>query len=279
MSGSRKVIDQRIWAPSHPDAEWLDQIQSAVETWRKAPLHEPTSSLTGGGVIRAFEEAFSHHVGGRPSLLVPSATYGLRLALETLGVGAGDEVIVPAVDWTATQQAVRSLGATPVFTGVEPDTVTIAPGGVAGLINERTKAVVACHYNGSVADVAQVREAVGGLPIVEDSAAALDATLNGQPVGTLGDIAVFSFGPGKHLDLGEGGMVVSANAMLHERALALSAHPTRLTLSGIDLPADLAGLMMRGNSLTALLGWHVLDKAYLAPGPDHGDSQPEVESL
>lgn len=266
MFGSHDAIDQHTWAPSHPDAGWLDQIQAAAEAWRSAPVHEPTSSLTGGGVIRAFEEAFSRHVGSRESLLVPSATYGLRLALETLGVGAG-EVIVPAVDWTATQQAVRSLGATPVLADVEPDTLTIRPGGIASLINERTKAVVACHYNGSVADVAQVREAVGGLPIVEDCAAALDATLDGQPVGTLGDIAVFSFGPGKHFDLGEGGMVVSANASLHERALALSAHPTRLTLSGIDIPADHPGLMMRGNPLTALLGWHALDKTRTASGP------------
>lgn len=272
-------MDRHIWAPSHPDADWLDQIQAAVEAWRSAPLHEPTSSLTGGGVIRAFEEEFSRLVEGRQSLLVPSATYGLRLALETLGVGMGDEVIVPAVDWTATQQAVRSLGATPILANVDPETLTIAPLHIANLISARTKAVVVCHYNGSVADVAKVRRAVGNLPIVEDCAAALDATLSGQSVGTLGDMAVFSFGPGKHLDLGEGGMVVSANASLRERAMTLSTHPTRLALNGINIPADHPGLMMRGNPLTALLGWYALDSTRFPSGREYESRRPEVDSV
>lgn len=267
MSGDHAAPAHHIWAPAHPDASWLDEIAAAVEAWRNGPVYEPTSSLTGGGVIRAFEEEFSRGVGGRPSLLVPSATYGLRLALETAGVGPGDEVIVPAVDWSATQQAVRSLGATAVPGDVEPASLTLAPDRVAQLVTAHTKAVVVCHFNGEVADVKRVRDAVGALPVIEDCAAAFEATLVGRSVGLEGDLAVFSFGPGKHLDLGEGGMVVAASAALHSRALELSAHPTRLALNGVDVPAQFPGLMMRGHPLTALLGWTTLTQRRFPRNP------------
>lgn len=268
MSGSTGAR-RDIWAPAHPDGDWLDQVQAAVDAWRAAPLREPTSSLTGGGAIRAFEEEFSMLVAGRPTLLVPSATYGLRLALEALGVGPGDEVIIPSVDWPASKQAVRSLGAVPVQARVDAATQTIDPSIVAALLTARTKTVVACHLDGAVADVAGVRDAVGQLPIVEDCAAALGALLDGEAVAAYGDLAVFSFGPGKHLDLGEGGAVVASADDLYRRALALSAHPTRLRLAGIEAPTDHPGLMMRGNPMTALRGWHALRQRVAALGCAH----------
>jgi dTDP-4-amino-4,6-dideoxygalactose transaminase len=251
----------RVFAPRHPDSAWLDLVVAAVEDWRTSPYTAPTSSLSGRGAISAFESAFSERVGGRDALLLPSATFALRLALQTLGVGPGDEVIVPVVDWPSSYDAVTSLGAVPVPVAVEPRTLTIDPTAVHRAAGRRSRAVVACHLHGEMADVDAVRAAAPGLPVVEDCAGALSSTLDGRDAGTLGDMAVFSFGPGKQISTGEGGMLVSATASLHHRAIGLSAHPLRAALQRIPAVEPVPGMLgMRGHPLSALLGLHLLTR-------------------
>jgi hypothetical protein len=243
----------------HPDRALLARWRSALDAWEEASAWpgSPTSSLTGGGAVAAFEEAFSARLERR-ALLLPSATYGLRLALEVLGIGPGDEVVVPVLDWTATYAAVTSLGARPVPVRVDPATLTIDPAAASAARTSRTRAAVACHFVGTPADVPGLRDALG-LPVVEDCAGAPGSLLDGRQVGTLGDVAVFSLGPGKRLDAGEGGVLVTADRSLRERAVARSSHPLRLLRNGIDpsaAPPD--ALAVRPHPFAAVLGLHAL---------------------
>src|ERR1700739_2010639 len=93
----------------HPDERWLARIRSALDAWEQSPGLRPTSSVLGGGAVAAAEAVFSEHHNDRPALLLPSATYALRVSLQVLGVGAGDEVICAAVDWQAGADAAASL--------------------------------------------------------------------------------------------------------------------------------------------------------------------------
>jgi dTDP-4-amino-4,6-dideoxygalactose transaminase len=176
--------------------------------------------------------------------LLPSATYGLYVALRAVGAGLGDEVVIPAADWPSSLSAVLACGAMPVFAPVD-DAMTIAIDHVAGLISPKTKAVVASHIHGVAADVPGLLEATGGsIPIIEDCAQALGSTLDGSQVGTLGDIAVFSFGPDKSVDVGEAGMIVTRTRKLFEDVVRLAGHPTRQIIEGIEAPT-LTGLSIR----------------------------------
>jgi dTDP-4-amino-4,6-dideoxygalactose transaminase len=218
---------------SHPDAALLRQVRDALDRWQAAGLG-PTSSITGAGAIRALEEEFSARLDGRPALAMPAGTSALRVALQVVGVEAGDEVVCPAYDWPAAVGVVRSLGAVPVFADVDAGSLTIDPGDVARRLGARTRAVVATHLLGIPADMRTLRDAVGPrLAIVEDCAQALGATLDGAPVGTFGTAAAFSFGPGKAVDAGEGGMVVLASSALWREAVRRSQHPTRQLVAGI----------------------------------------------
>jgi dTDP-4-amino-4,6-dideoxygalactose transaminase len=229
-------------------------VQEALDWWRADPSWStPTSSLSGGGAIERFERTFSTLHADRPSLMVPSATYGLRLALKGIGVGPGDEVVLSVVDWPSSYQAVVSLGALPVPVAVTAATLTIDPVASAGAITRRTKAVIACHLHGVVADVPALRAAVGDLPIVEDCAGALGATLRGQLAGALGDIAIFSLGPGKQISAGEGGVLLARDQATYERARELMAHPLRLALNGVPPRDHLDALPMRVHPIAAIL--------------------------
>lgn len=242
----------------HPDAALLRQWSEAIDAWEARPWPgSPTSSLAGGGAVAAFEAELGARLDRR-ALLLPSATYGLRLALEVLGVGPGDEVVVPVLDWPATFAAVTSLGARPMPVMVEASALTIDPAAAAAVRTSRTRAAVACHFVGTPADVAELRDALG-VPVVEDCAGAPGSALDGRPVGTLGDVAVLSLGPGKRLDAGEGGVLVCADAGLHDRAVARSSHPLRMLRSGVEpASAEPDALAMRAHPLTAVLGLHAL---------------------
>lgn len=209
--------------------------------------------------MAAAEVAIGERHGGRPVLLVPSATLGLRLALQTVGVSHGDEVLCPVVDWPAGYAAVLSLGALPVCVPVDPATLTIAPAAAAAARTRRTRALLATHLHGVAADVVALRHALPGLPVVEDFSQAYGSMLEGRPVGTLGDIAVMSFGPGKPVDAGEAGAVLFAGRRHYKRGVALSAHPVRRLLAGIS-GEDPAALTMRPHPLAAVLAVYQLDR-------------------
>lgn len=241
---------------THPDHRWLEQVATACQAWQERPAIQPTSSVFATGAVESAERLMSEMHGGRPAILVPSGTFGLYMALRILNVGQGDEVLVPAVDWPSTCAAVRAVGATPVPVDVVPCTLTIDPEAAARCRTGRTVAAVACHLHGYAADIPAMRHALKALPIIEDCAQALGSQIDGQLVGTLGDIAVFSFGPGKTIDAGEGGAVICAPTH-YRRALSVSAHPLRLLLRGEE-PGEVEQLTMRVHPLAAVLIWHGL---------------------
>jgi dTDP-4-amino-4,6-dideoxygalactose transaminase len=172
-----------------------------------------SGGLAQGPQVAAFEREFSAFVGDRECVAVNSGTSALHMALIALGVGAGDEVIVPSFTFAATANAVALTGATPVFVDIEADSFCISPDAVRAAITPRTRAVMPVHLYGHPAAMDRIAgvAADAGLLVVEDAAQAHAAALNGTPVGAFGDAACFSFYPTKNMTSGEGGMVTTAN--------------------------------------------------------------------
>lgn len=184
--------------------------------------------VTTGPKARQFEQDFSTALGGGvESVAINSATAGLHLALEALGVGPGDEVITTTHTFTATAEVVRYLGATPVFVDVKPDTLNIDPDLVRAAVTPRTKVIIPVHYAGLAADMTALAAIAQehGLAIVEDAAHAFPTTYGGRLIGTLSsDITVFSFYANKTMTTGEGGMLVTRNPALAARARTMRLH-------------------------------------------------------
>ena len=197
------------------EAEVLDTLRSG---W-----------LTTGPKARRFEAAFAEFLGDPQleTIAVNSATAGLHLALEALGIGPGDEVITTTHTFTATAEVIRYLGAQPVLVDVERATLCISPAQVARRITPRTRAIIAVHFGGRSADMTELLALARahGIKVVEDAAHALPATHGGRLVGTLGSSAtVFSFYANKTMTTGEGGMLVTRDAELARRARVMRLH-------------------------------------------------------
>ena len=169
--------------------------------------------LAQGPEVAAFEAEFAGHVGDRPCVAVNSGTSALLLALLALGIGRGDEVIVPSFSFAATANAVVLAGARPVFVDIEPEHFCVDPSAVLAAITARTAAIVPVHLYGHPAAMDRlVAVAVThGLAVVEDAAQAHLAAFDGRPVGTFGAAAAFSFYPTKNMTTGEGGLVACAD--------------------------------------------------------------------
>jgi dTDP-4-amino-4,6-dideoxygalactose transaminase len=183
----------------------------------------------GGGPIRELEERFCTWLGGRYTLATGSATSAIEVALRAAGIGPGDEVILSAYDWGAAAGAVLRCGARPVFADIELKTATLDPESVQACLSPRTVALVITHLYGCPADMERLLALARRhhLFVLEDCAQALGAHYRGRPVGGFGDAAAFSFGWGKLLSAGEGGMLVLRDESLWRRALGLSQHPLR----------------------------------------------------
>jgi perosamine synthetase len=169
-----------------------------------------------GPFVKEFEAAFSAAVGCAHGVACANGTVALHLALTALGIGPGDEVIVPAFTMIATANAVTYTGATPVLADSEDRTWNVDPERVAACITPRTKAIVVVHTYGHPADMDAILELARAhsLRVVEDAAEAHGATYKGRPVGSLGDVATFSFYGNKIVTTGEGGMVTTNDAAL-----------------------------------------------------------------
>jgi len=177
-----------------------------------------------GPEVAAFEEEFSaHFVPGRPSVAVNSGTAGLHLGLLAAGVGAGDEVIVPSFTFAATGNSVALTGGTPVFVDIEPETFTLDPEAVAAAITPATKGILPVHLYGHPARMRELEKlaAERGVALYEDAAQAHGASLDGRPVGSFGEFAMFSLYPTKNMTSGEGGMVTTATAEIARRVKLL----------------------------------------------------------
>jgi dTDP-4-amino-4,6-dideoxygalactose transaminase len=170
-------------------------------------------SLAQGPEVAKFELEFSKFVDDRHCVAVNSGTSALHLALISLGVGPGDEVIVPSFTFAATANSVSLSGASPVFVDVDPKTFNIDPTLIESALTEKTKAIQVVHLYGLPANMPAILEIAREhkLLVIEDAAQAHLASINDQPVGTFGDAAAFSFYPTKNMTSGEGGMVVLKN--------------------------------------------------------------------
>jgi perosamine synthetase len=176
-----------------------------------------------GEYIGRFEAAFREFSGAAHAIATNNGTTALHLALVALGIGPGDEVLVPTLTYIASANAVRYCGATPVFVDADATTWNIDPDDARQRVTSRTKAIMPVHLFGQPADLSaiSVLAAEYGLRVVEDAAEAHGATLNERVVGALGDIGTFSFYGNKIITTGEGGMVVTNDAELAQRALML----------------------------------------------------------
>lgn len=166
-----------------------------------------------GPEVAAFETEFGDHlVAGRTCVAVSSGTAGLHLGLLAAGIGPGQEVIVPSFTFAATANSVALTGATPVFADIDPVTFCLSPDSVRASITERTTAIMPVHLYGHPADLAGLGAVARehGLRIFEDAAQAHGAALDGEPVGSFGEFAMFSLYPTKNMTSGEGGMVACA---------------------------------------------------------------------
>jgi dTDP-4-amino-4,6-dideoxygalactose transaminase len=184
--------------------------------------------LTTGPKTKRFEEEFAAFMGeGVKAVAVNSATAGLHLALEAVGVSANDEVITTPYTFTASAEVVRYLGADPVFVDIDPRTFNIDPTKIEKAITPRTKAIIPVHFAGLACEMDSLKAIArkNGLMIVEDAAHALPATFHNRLVGALdSDATVFSFYATKTMTTGEGGMVVARNPEIAERCRVMRLH-------------------------------------------------------
>jgi perosamine synthetase len=179
-----------------------------------------------GTYVSAFENAFARYVGVEHAVSVSNGTVALQLALVALGIGQGDEVLVPDLTFAATLNAVLHVGATPVVVDVHPRNLTIDPDAVQAAITNRSRAVIPVHLYGQMCDMPALAEIVraNGLHMVEDAAQALGSRHGGLHAGTFGHAGTFSFFANKLITTGEGGMVVFADREVAHRARMLRDH-------------------------------------------------------
>jgi dTDP-3-amino-3,4,6-trideoxy-alpha-D-glucose transaminase len=179
-----------------------------------------------GPEVEAFEREFAGYLGVRHCVGVANGTDALTIALRALGVGAGDDVVMPSFTFYATAEAALVLGAEPVYCDIDPQTFCVTRATVEAALTPRTKAVVPVHLFGNVAPIGELREL--GVPVVEDAAQAAGAEFDGAKAGALGDVATFSFFPSKNLPcLGDGGAIVTDDDELAERSRVLRFHGSK----------------------------------------------------
>jgi dTDP-4-amino-4,6-dideoxygalactose transaminase len=180
-----------------------------------------TGKLSGNGAFaRRCAEWLRAHTGSRAALITPSCTAALEMCAILAQVGPGDEVIVPSFTFVSTANAFALRGAVPVFVDVEADTLNIEPAAVERAIGPRTRAIVVVHYGGVACDMDRIAALAArhGLLVIEDAAHALPASRHGRPLGSLGQLATFSFHETKNVHCGEGGALVVNDPALAQRA-------------------------------------------------------------
>ena len=185
------------------------------------------SSFIGGAAIKEFEKQFAYLIGVKYAIGCGNGTDAIYIALKSLGVSVGDEVIVPAQTWISTAEAVSQTGARPVFCDVNSEDWTIDVTQIEKLITKSTRALIVVHLYGFSCDLGRIKEIChkNKINLIEDCAQAHLTKYNGQAVGTFGDIATFSFYPGKNLGaLGDAGCIVTNNHILEEYCRRFSNH-------------------------------------------------------
>jgi UDP-4-amino-4-deoxy-L-arabinose-oxoglutarate aminotransferase len=181
--------------------------------------------ITTGPKCAEFERRFGEYVGSKGAVALASATGGMHLLIEALGIGSGDEVITPAMTWVSTVNLAVLSGARPVFVDVDRDTLMASADAIEAALTSRTRLIVPVHFAGAAADMAPIRRlaAQHGISLAEDAAHALGTEYRGERIGCRGT-AIFSFHPIKNITTGEGGMLCSDDPKLLDRIRRLKFH-------------------------------------------------------
>jgi len=204
----------QISEPSTGEEEWLAIKEPLMSGW-----------ITQGPMVAKFEKKFALRHNVKHALATTSCTTGLHLILASMGIGEGDEVLVPAFTWVSTANVVLYCGAKPVFVDVDQRTYNINPDDIKSKLTTKTKAIIVVHLFGLCADMDEIRSQIPkDIKIIEDGACAAGANYKGTFAGGLGDAASFSFHPRKSITTGEGGMVTTNNDELAEKANILRNH-------------------------------------------------------
>ena len=187
-----------------------------------------------GPKVEEFERAFASVVGSNWAVAVSSCSTALHLAMKAIGIGGGDEVIVPALTWVATAAAVEECGGRPIFCDINPVTFNIDPESAAQLITPRTKAIIAVNLFGLAADLPRLQDlcTANDITLIEDAACSLGSTANGRASGTFGRLGCFSFHPRKSITTGEGGMIVGSSLEDENLLRSLRSHGVRIAAPG-----------------------------------------------
>lgn len=239
-----------------------EEIQAVAETLRSGWIGT-------GPRVQEFEQAFREYVGGAEAVAVSSCTAALHLSLLESGVEPGDEVIVPAMTFCATANAVLHAGAVPVFVDCDPETFNITPEGVRKAISNRTRAILPVHFAGYPCDMAGLLEVARGanLTVVEDCAHCIEGTIDGRHAGTFGRFGAFSFYPTKNVTTIEGGMVTTWDREAAERIRTARLHGLsrdawkRFGLEGYrHYQATVLGYKYNMTDVQASIGLHQLRK-------------------
>ena len=196
-----------------------EEIENVVEVLKSGMIAQ-------GPKVLEFEEKFANWIGAKYGIATNSGTSALHVALLACGIGEGDEVITTPFTFIASGNAIVYTGATPVFADIDLDTYTIDPDSIENLITDKTKAILPVQLYGQAADMDKIREIAEkhDLKIIEDAAQAHGAEYNGEKVGTLGDMACFSFYPTKNMTTSEGGMITTNDEELAKKAQMFRAH-------------------------------------------------------
>jgi dTDP-3-amino-3,4,6-trideoxy-alpha-D-glucose transaminase len=217
-----------LFDPTSPQAPLRADIRAAVHRVLDG------GHFVLGPEVKAFETEFAAYLGAGHAIGVANGTEAITIALRALGVGPGDEVVVPSFSFWASAEAIPATGATPVFCDVDPDTMCVTADTVKAALTPRTKAVIVVHLFGNVAPVAEI-EALG-VPVLEDAAQAAGSTsADGRP-GALGTIATFSFYPSKNLGaFGDGGAITCRDADVADRVRTLRFHGSKDKKDYVDI--------------------------------------------
>ncbi len=212
--------------PFHRPEIGDEEIKAVTEVLR-------SGWLTTGKRTFEFERRFAEYVGARHAIAVSSGSAALHLSLAAIGIGPGDEVLLPTTTFTATAQAVISLGARPVLVDIDRVTMNISVADAERRITSHTRAIIPVHFGGVPCDMREIRDLAGkhGLRVVEDAAHALPSTYRKQRVGTISEVTAFSFYATKTLTTGEGGMVTTSDG-------DLAAQIRKMRLHGISRGLD-----------------------------------------
>ena len=220
MNGEQRTVNgQRPFIPYA--RQWIDgdDIQAVVEVLN-------SDWLTTGPKVGEFEQAVADYVGAKHAVAVSSGTAALHAAMYAIGIGPGDEVILPPMTFVATANAVVFQGGTPIFADVDSDTLLLDPNEVEAKITPRTKAIIAVDYAGQPCDYDSLKAISKhhGLTLIADACHSLGAEYKDRNVGTLADLTVFSFHPVKHITTGEGGMITTENEEYAEKMRLSRTH-------------------------------------------------------